>query len=113
MKSKISFIDGDKGILRYRGYPIEQLAERSNFCEVCSNSMPDVRHFMHAYVLSQPEYAYKHCLQTGHACMLLYCQVSTTLLHTNSCRGILSLEMRRKTEVFRMHDMRQTMCMLM
>lgn len=34
VKSKISFIDGDKGVLRYRGYPIEQLAERSNFLEV-------------------------------------------------------------------------------
>src|SRR3982751_1232826 len=33
-KSRISFIDGDRGILRYRGYPIEQLAERSNFLEV-------------------------------------------------------------------------------
>ena len=31
--SKISFIDGAKGILRYRGYPIEQLAEKSNFLE--------------------------------------------------------------------------------
>ena len=33
-KSKITFIDGDKGILLYRGYPIEQLAEKSNFLEV-------------------------------------------------------------------------------
>ena len=32
-KSKISFIDGDKGILRYRGYPIEELAERSTYLE--------------------------------------------------------------------------------
>ncbi len=32
-KSKITFIDGDKGILRYRGYPIEQLAEQSNYLE--------------------------------------------------------------------------------
>ena len=32
--SKISFIDGDKGILEYRGYPIEQLAESSSFLEV-------------------------------------------------------------------------------
>ncbi|MEJ7595561.1 MAG: citrate/2-methylcitrate synthase, partial [Planctomycetaceae bacterium] len=31
--SSITFIDGDKGILRYRGYPIEQLAERSDFVE--------------------------------------------------------------------------------
>jgi citrate synthase len=32
--SQITFIDGGKGILRYRGYPIEQLAERSTFVEV-------------------------------------------------------------------------------
>ncbi|MGB7292278.1 MAG: citrate synthase [Thermodesulfobacteriota bacterium] len=32
-KSNITFIDGDKGILRYRGYPIEQLAEGSNYLE--------------------------------------------------------------------------------
>ena len=33
-KSRITFIDGDKGILRYRGYPIEQLAERISYLEV-------------------------------------------------------------------------------
>ena len=33
-RSAITFIDGDKGILQYRGYPIEQLAERSSFLEV-------------------------------------------------------------------------------
>ena len=32
-QSRVTFIDGDKGILRYRGYPIEQLAEKSNFVE--------------------------------------------------------------------------------
>src|SRR3569623_910061 len=32
--SKITYIDGDAGILRYRGYPIDQLAERSSFVEV-------------------------------------------------------------------------------
>ena len=32
-RSAISYIDGDQGILRYRGYPIEQLAERSTFLE--------------------------------------------------------------------------------
>jgi citrate synthase len=32
--SEITYIDGDAGILRYRGYPIEQLAERSTFIEV-------------------------------------------------------------------------------
>jgi len=34
-KSAITYIDGDAGILRYRGYPIEQLAEKSSFIEVC------------------------------------------------------------------------------
>ncbi len=33
-KSTITYIDGGKGILRYRGYPIEQLAEKSNYLEV-------------------------------------------------------------------------------
>jgi citrate synthase len=32
-QSKITFIDGDKGILRYRGYPIEELAEKSSYLE--------------------------------------------------------------------------------
>ena len=34
-ESKITYIDGDEGVLLYRGYPIEQLAEKSNFLEVC------------------------------------------------------------------------------
>ena len=42
--SAITFIDGERGILRYRGYPIEQLAERSTFLEVayllCEGELP-------------------------------------------------------------------------
>lgn len=34
-ESKITFIDGDNGILLHRGYPIEQLAEKSDYLEVC------------------------------------------------------------------------------
>ena len=34
-KSSITFIDGEKGILLYRGYPIEQLAEQGNYLETC------------------------------------------------------------------------------
>ena len=34
-RSNITFIDGQNGILRYRGYPIEELAQKSNFLEVC------------------------------------------------------------------------------
>ncbi len=34
-QSKITYIDGEKGILLYRGYPIDELAEKSDFIEVC------------------------------------------------------------------------------
>ncbi len=34
-ESKITYIDGDNGVLLHRGYPIEQLAEKSSFMEVC------------------------------------------------------------------------------
>ena len=44
-KSRITFIDGDKGILNYRGYPIEQLAEKSNYLEtaflILKGELPD------------------------------------------------------------------------
>jgi len=48
-KSKITFIDGDEGILRYRGYPIEELAERSNYLEtaylIVKGELPDSKHY--------------------------------------------------------------------
>ena len=34
-ESKITYIDGDEGILLHRGYPIDQLATHSNYLEVC------------------------------------------------------------------------------
>ena len=44
-ESAITYIDGDKGELLYRGYPIEQLAEKSHFLEVCylllNGELPD------------------------------------------------------------------------
>jgi citrate synthase len=46
-RSAITYIDGDAGILRYRGYPIDQLAERSGFLEVSyllmNGELPDSR----------------------------------------------------------------------
>src|SRR3984893_2433312 len=48
-RSKITFIDGENGILRYRGYPIEELAERSNYLEVAylivKGELPDRKHY--------------------------------------------------------------------
>ena len=53
-ESKITFIDGDKGVLLYRGYPIDQLAEKSDFMEVCylllNGELPNVaqkKEFVH------------------------------------------------------------------
>jgi citrate synthase len=46
-ESKITFIDGEKGILLYRGYPIDQLAEKCNYMEVCylllNGELPNVQ----------------------------------------------------------------------
>src|ERR1700758_4355812 len=48
-KSRVTFIDGDKGILRYRGYPIEELAEKSNYLEtaylIVKGELPDQEHY--------------------------------------------------------------------
>ena len=48
-ESKITFIDGDKGVLLHRGYPIDQLAEKSSFLEVCylllNGDLPDAKAF--------------------------------------------------------------------
>ena len=52
-RSAITFLDGEKGILRYRGYPIEVLAERCDFVEV-------------AYLLIYGELPTQHQLQDGH-----------------------------------------------
>ena len=47
-KSKITYIDGERGILRYRGYPIEELAEKSNYLEtaylIVKGELPDATH---------------------------------------------------------------------
>src|SRR5436305_703440 len=47
-RSAITFIDGDKGILEYRGYPIEQLAEKSSYLEVAYL-------LIHGHLPSKPE----------------------------------------------------------
>jgi len=48
-KSRVTYIDGDRGILRYRGYPIEELAEKSNYLEtaylIVKGELPDETHY--------------------------------------------------------------------
>jgi len=48
-KSRVTYIDGDKGILQYRGYPIEELAEKSDYLEtaylIVKGELPNREHF--------------------------------------------------------------------
>lgn len=50
-ESKITYIDGEKGVLLYRGYPIEQLAEKKDFVDVCylllNGELPNVTEKAH------------------------------------------------------------------
>ncbi len=62
-RSAITFIDGDRGILRYRGYPIEQLAEQATFLEVAyllaEGELPD-RHELDKWVHNITYHTYVH-----------------------------------------------------
>ncbi|MDF1584458.1 MAG: citrate synthase [Methyloprofundus sp.] len=61
--SKITFIDGDQGILLYRGYPIEQLAEKCDFLETCylllNGELPDGKE-MRTFVKMVSEHTLVH-----------------------------------------------------
>ncbi len=95
VKSKISFIDGDKGILRYRGYPIEQLAERSNFLEVCHSFalIQNLATFaVLAYVPMSMQYLLNHCVPCNRVCGRLELVLQSnglSLLHTGSLLAVV------------------------
>jgi citrate synthase len=70
-QSRITFIDGDKGILDYRGYPIQQLAERSNYLDTAYL-------IVHGELPTRPQYdAWVHNI------------VSHTMVHEN-IKGLMS-----------------------
>ena len=76
--SAITYIDGDKGELLYRGYPIEQLAEKSNYLEVCYlllyGELPSAQQFKdfeelvtrHTMVHEQMHYFYRGFRRDAH-----------------------------------------------
>src|SRR6266446_2267069 len=65
-RSTITYIDGDKGILLYRGYPIEQLAEESDFLEtaylILFGELPTAAQQLIAKVPSIAAYAFRHSI---------------------------------------------------
>ena len=56
-QSKVTYIDGDEGVLLYRGYPIEQLAEHSDYMETCYlilfGELPDAEQKANSYTTSR------------------------------------------------------------
>lgn len=76
--SKITYIDGEKGILRYRGYDIADLAEKSNYMEVCylllNGELPDKKQEaefvhsvkMHTMVHEQLQFLYRGYPRLSH-----------------------------------------------
>lgn len=88
--SKITFIDGDKGILRYRGIPIEELAEKSSFIEtaylIIYGHLPnaaEVRHFSelfteHQFLHEDMKYHFENFPRTAHPMAILSAMINAT-----------------------------------
>lgn len=97
-ESAITYIDGAKGILRYRGYPIEQLAEKSNFLEVCYllllGKLPDqneMAHFSnkvtkHTMVHEQLQFLYRGFPRKAHPMAIMVGAVASlsAFYHNNT-----------------------------
>lgn len=87
-ESAITFIDGEKGILRYRGYPIEQIAEQSDFVEVCyllifgelptGEQLADFRHQLtyHSMIHEDMKKFFEGYLPTAHPMAILSSMIS-------------------------------------
>src|SRR6266536_1081631 len=57
-RSAISYLDGDQGILLYRGYPIEQIAEKSTFLEtaylILNGEVPTIAAYSYRHIMGLP-----------------------------------------------------------
>jgi len=106
-KSTITFIDGDKGILRYRGYPIEELAESSNYLEtaylVVKGELPDQDHLdawthnitMHTMVHHNVEKFIEGFRYDAHPMGMLVSTVAAMSTFYDSDNDIFEVESRR------------------
>src|SRR5689334_18119739 len=106
-KSKISYIDGDKGILRYRGYPIEELAEKSSFLEtaylIVKGELPTTSHFrmwqhnikMHTLVHENLKHFIEGFRYDAHPMGILIGTVGALSTFYPEAKNVLDLESRR------------------
>ncbi|MEW6277290.1 MAG: citrate synthase [Candidatus Eremiobacterota bacterium] len=88
-KSSITFIDGEKGILSYRGYPIEELAEKADFVEVCHllihgklpsrTELDDFKHDLvyHSMIHEEMKKFFEGCPPTAHPMGILCAMVAS------------------------------------
>src|SRR5580693_5318097 len=88
--SKVTFIDGDQGILRYRGIPIEELADKSSFIEtaylIIYGHLPnhaELRHFSdlfteHQFLHEDMKYHFENFPTTAHPMAILSAMINAT-----------------------------------
>src|SRR5256712_10882451 len=106
-KSKISYIDGERGILRYRGYPIEELAEKSSFLEtaylIVKGELPTASHFrmwqrnikMHTLVHENLKQFIQGFRYDAHPMGILIGTVGALSTFYPEARNVMDLESRR------------------
>src|SRR6267378_2628473 len=106
-KSKISYIDGERGILRYRGYPIEELAEKSSFLEtaylIVKGELPTASHFrmwqrnikMHTLVHENLKHFVEGFRYDAHPMGILIAAVGALSTFYPEAKKIMDLESRR------------------
>ncbi|MFT6300302.1 MAG: citrate synthase [Saprospiraceae bacterium] len=108
-ESKITFIDGEKGILLHRGYPIDQLAENSDFLETCflliNGELPSAsekKDFIsaineHRHIEGAAEHLFKAFPEGSHPMAMLCSSVAAMSATYNSNTDITSPEDRLTT----------------
>src|SRR5213082_2647685 len=106
-RSAITYIDGERGILRYRGYPIEELADKSSFLEVAylivKGELPTTSHFrmwqhnikMHTLVHENLKQFIEGFRYDAHPMGILIGTVGALSTFYPEARNIMDLESRR------------------
>src|SRR5881296_3538362 len=106
-KSKVSYIDGERGILRYRGYPIEELAEKSSFLEtaylIVKGELPTTSHFrmwqhnikMHTLVHENVKHFIEGFRYDAHPMGILIATAGALSTFYPEAKNIMDLESRR------------------
>ncbi|HIN00801.1 MAG TPA: citrate synthase, partial [Deltaproteobacteria bacterium] len=103
-ESSITFLDGEKGVLRYRGYPIEELAEKSSFIEVgyllINGELPkkdQLENFtnrinLHSMIHEDMRHFFEGFSQNSHPMVILSAMISSLSAYYAEASGKASIE---------------------